>query len=134
VIKLSNAVILYQRLKLNLQPEGAEDFTKEVAEFKANIGSAQAAAQSANQNASSDRDAIQRVAKPLQEFQLMAEYGYALIVPPLDPQATPDCLGQCWHQSARNGPRRPNSSCDGRTRKDRNDLIARRMQLDSTRP
>src|ERR1039457_7119116 len=43
--KLANALALYQRLKLTLQPEGAEDFAKQLADFEKNLGPAEAAAQ-----------------------------------------------------------------------------------------
>ena len=32
-----------------------------------------------------DKEALRRIAEPLQEFQLMAKFGYPLTVPPLDP-------------------------------------------------
>ena len=86
VIKLANAVMLYQRLKLTLQPEGEEDFARELREFKQNFGPAQAAAQANSSGTNFDKDALERVAGPLREFQDMQKYGYPLIVPPLKPE------------------------------------------------
>jgi cytochrome c-type biogenesis protein CcsB len=80
--KLANAIILYQRLKVTLQPEGVEDFAQELADFQKNIGPAQVAAQASESGKPFDKDALQRIAGPLQVFQLMARFGYALTVPP----------------------------------------------------
>jgi cytochrome c-type biogenesis protein CcsB len=85
VSKLANALSLYQRLKVTLQPEGADDFAQELADFQKNLGPAQAAAQASESGKPFDRGALQRIAGPVQEFQLMARYGYPLIVPPLNP-------------------------------------------------
>ena len=88
--KLANALSLYQRLKVTIQPEGADDFAKEVADFRRKLAPAQAAAQASESGKSFDQEALRQIAEPLQQFQLMAKYGYALIVPPLDPEAGRD--------------------------------------------
>ncbi len=83
VAKLANALSLYQRLKVTLQPEGVDDFAQELADFQKNLGPAQVAAQASESGKPFDKEALQRIAGPLQEFQLMAKFGYPLIVPPL---------------------------------------------------
>jgi cytochrome c-type biogenesis protein CcsB len=85
LMKLYNAATVYQRLKVTLQPEGTEDFAKEVATFAKDLPAAQAAAKASEDKASVDKDAIQRIAQPLQDFQLMERFGYPLIAPPLTP-------------------------------------------------
>jgi cytochrome c-type biogenesis protein CcsB len=91
VVKLANAVMLYQRLKVTLQPEGADDFAKELADFTRDLAPAQAAAQKASENGGTfDRQALERLAQPLQDFQLMAKFGYPLVVPPLNAAASHD--------------------------------------------
>jgi cytochrome c-type biogenesis protein CcsB len=105
VLKLANAVTLYQRLKVTLQPEGADDFAKELENFQKDLGPAQAAAQASEKGGKFDQEALQRMAQPLQDFQLMAKYGYPLVVPPLDPAASRDSwqnAGTCLLQSVRN--------------------------------
>ncbi len=89
VSKLANALSLYQRLKVTLQPEGAEDFARQLAEFQKNLGPAHAAAEASESGKPFDRQALQRIAGPLQEFQLMARFGYPLTVPPLKPHESP---------------------------------------------
>src|ERR1039457_613687 len=81
--KLANALSLYQRLKLTLQPEGVEDFAQALADFRKNIGPAQLAAQASESGKPFDKEALQRIAGAVEEFQLMARFGYPLTVPPL---------------------------------------------------
>lgn len=81
VLKLANAVTLYQRLKNTLQPEGVDDFQAELAQYQKDLGPARAAAQAAA-DGTLDKEAVRKVAGPIQEFRAMAEMGYARIVPP----------------------------------------------------
>jgi cytochrome c-type biogenesis protein CcsB len=89
VSKLANALALYQRLKVTLQPDGADDFAQELADFQKNLGPAQAAAKASEGSKDFDKEALQRIAGPVQEFQLMARFGYPLVVPPLKPSDAP---------------------------------------------
>lgn len=90
LMKLYNAVTLYQRLKCTLQPEGADNWPQELAEFQKNIKAARAA-QNAGQNGENlDQDLLQKINKPYQEIEQMARFGYALIIPPADPEASRD--------------------------------------------
>lgn len=81
-VKLANALMLYQRLKVSLQPEGEDHFDVELAEFEKNLGAAKAAAQGEDSAKQVESEAVRKVARPLQQFQLMAQYAYPLIVPP----------------------------------------------------
>ena len=90
VEKLANAVSLYQRLKVTLQPEGADDFARQLADFQKNLGPAQVAAQASESGKEFDKEALRRIAEPLQEFQLMARFGYPLTVPPMNAGKAPD--------------------------------------------
>lgn len=104
VEKLANAVMLYQRLKLTLQPEGADNFAQELADFKANLGPAEAAAQASEKGKDFDRQSIEKMAQPLRDFQLMSELGYAMIIPPLSPSNTNQWQneGTCLLNSVKN--------------------------------
>jgi ABC-type transport system involved in cytochrome c biogenesis permease subunit len=87
VLKLANAVQLYQRLKYTLEPEEADNFAQDLAEFQSSLGPVQAAVQASEKGEPMDKEAIRKVAGPVRRFQMMAEMGYAMIVPPLDPRA-----------------------------------------------
>ncbi len=87
--KLANAVMLYQRLKVGLQPEGEDNFTQELADFQKNLGPAAIAAQASQSGKDFDKEVVRRAAETLEAFQFMAKYGYPLVVPPLQSAATP---------------------------------------------
>ncbi len=104
LMKLYNAVTLYQRLKYTLQPEGVDNWSQELVEFQRNIGPARVAARAGENGQSTDQEALQRIARPFKQMQEMAQFGYALIVPPLDPEASRDSwqnLGNALLESAR---------------------------------
>ncbi len=88
--KVANALALYRRLKLTLQPEDAEDFAQQLVDFQRNLGPAQAAAQASESGKEFDRAALQRISGTLQAIQMMARFGYPLTVPPLNPATAPD--------------------------------------------
>ncbi|MGO9200390.1 MAG: cytochrome c biogenesis protein [Limisphaerales bacterium] len=90
VLKLANAIQLYQRLKYTLEPQEADNFAKDLAEFQNNLASAQAAFQAADKGEAADKEALRKVTEPVRRFQAMAEAGYARIVPPLDELAASD--------------------------------------------
>jgi cytochrome c-type biogenesis protein CcsB len=90
VSKLANAVMLYQRLKVTLQPEGADDFGQEMAQFVKDLPAAREAAQGSESGKDFDRAALQRIAQPVQQLQQMAQYGYPLVVPPINPETGRD--------------------------------------------
>lgn len=85
VTKLANALMLYQRVKVSLQPEGADHFDAQLAEFEKDLGPAQKAAHASETSQSTDNEALKKLAGPLRQFQFMAQYGYPLLVPPLVP-------------------------------------------------
>ena len=90
VLKLANAVSIYQRLKVTLQPDDAQNFANELAQFQQNLPAAQAAAQAGERSKDFDKAAVQRVARPLEDFRTMATYGYPRIVPPPAPSGARD--------------------------------------------
>jgi cytochrome c-type biogenesis protein CcsB len=106
VLKLANALSLYRRLKVTLQPEGVDDFARELADFQNNLGPAQLAAQASESGKPFDKAALRRIAEPLQQFQLMARFDYPLIIPPLNPGQARDhwqTMGASLLESGRTG-------------------------------
>jgi len=90
LMKLYNAVTLYQRLKYTLQPEGVDNWSKELGEFQKNIAAARAAQLAGQKGENLDQELLQRINRPYQEVEQMARFGYALIIPPSDPEASRD--------------------------------------------
>ncbi len=90
VLKLSNAVMLYHRLKNSLQPEGSDDFAKELSDFQNAIGPGFAAARASQEGKEFDKEALDRLIQPLGQFEAMARFAYPLIVPPLKPEVARD--------------------------------------------
>ena len=82
-IKLANATVLYQRLKNSLRPESSEDFAKQLADFEAAIGPGVAAAHASEAGKEHDQEALDRLIKPMGDFNVVARVAYPLIVPPL---------------------------------------------------
>jgi len=106
VTKLANAVMLYQRLKVTLQPEGVDDFKQELDDFLKALPSAQMAAKASEGGKEFNREAIERIAQPLQDFEMMSKFAYPLVVPPLSPTASRDQwqnAGNSLLESARSG-------------------------------
>jgi cytochrome c-type biogenesis protein CcsB len=104
--KLANAVMLYQRLKVTLQPEGVHDFAQVLADFRKNLPAAGEAAQAKEDGKQFDQKALQRVAIIFGQLQQMAQYGYALVVPPLNPEARREAwqtAGASLLETARSG-------------------------------
>ena len=86
VVKLSNALSVYQQLKNCIQPQGETDFTKLIADYQqalpAGIAAfrAQQAGQPFNQ---ADLDNLSGLARV---FQQMADMANPLVLPPLNPE------------------------------------------------
>jgi len=97
VTKLANAVMLYQRLKVTLQPEGADDFAGELAQFRKDLVPAQAS----ESGKDFDKTALQRLALPLEDFKMMAQFGYPLVIPPLTARDQWQNAGAALLESAR---------------------------------
>jgi cytochrome c-type biogenesis protein CcsB len=76
-------MMLYQRLKVSLQPEGVHNFAAELAEYQKALPLARKLSQSDEEGSPADREAIKGLAGPVRSFQLMEQYAYPLIVPPV---------------------------------------------------
>ena len=82
IINLRNALVLYQRLKNSLQPEGVENFTREIEEF---VASAQAGARAAGEKEKGqpfDKAKLDQIATAIQRYDAIASSAYILPIPP----------------------------------------------------
>src|SRR6266850_2089670 len=66
LMKLYNAVTLYQRIKCTLQPEGEDNWSQQLADFQKNIAAARAVQQAGQNGENLDQELLQRINKPYQ--------------------------------------------------------------------
>ncbi len=86
VLKLANAVMLYQRLKNSIQPEGTTDFTRLITDYQTSLPAGLAAFRAQQAGGKADDAALQKVAGFAQQFNTVANVAYPLAVPPLAPE------------------------------------------------
>jgi ABC-type transport system involved in cytochrome c biogenesis permease subunit len=102
--KLYGAVLLYQRLKVTLRPPGTDDFAAELAEFQAVAPAGAAAARLQQMGRSYDTNAFETLVGFLARYNRASQFGYALCVPPVNPEHTRDDwknMGMVLMESAR---------------------------------
>jgi cytochrome c-type biogenesis protein CcsB len=85
VLKLANAVMLYQRLKNSIQPEATTDFVKLLADYKAAVPAGLAAIRDQQTGPKVDTEELKTLADILQQVEVVAKFAYPLVVPPLNP-------------------------------------------------
>lgn len=108
--KLYGAVILYQRLKLTLVPPGMDNFTNALAEFQAAAPAGLAAVRLQQMGRTHDTNAFNTFMGYLAVFNRAAQFGYALCVPPVEPQHNRDDwknMGTVLMETARGAPLPP---------------------------
>ena len=86
ILNLRNGLVLYQRLKNSLQPEGAQNFASELDSFAAGLPAAGKAARERETGKSFDKTKLDDTAGLIERYQKMAEMGYILAVPPASAQ------------------------------------------------
>ncbi len=99
ILNLRNALVLYQRLKNSVQPEGAEDFAAELQTFEQAVPEAARAARARETGASFDQVQLDRIAEVMQGYERLADMAYLLAVP--QPSGSGDwrSVGQAIMQS-----------------------------------
>jgi ABC-type transport system involved in cytochrome c biogenesis permease subunit len=106
VMKLQNAVVVYQRLKNSLCLEGTEDFANELARFRQLIrpGGASLGGEEGRQNR--DQPAPTNLVNYLERYAQLSSMAYPLVVPPRLPEVPRDYwmnMGASLMESARTG-------------------------------
>ena len=84
VLKLANALGLYQQLKNSIQPEGTEDFVKLLADYQAALPAGLAAARAQQAGHKTDTVALRKLAAITQQFESVAKDALPLVIPPAD--------------------------------------------------
>jgi cytochrome c-type biogenesis protein CcsB len=109
-VKLENALITYERLKNSLRPQNSEDFESELAEFQKSIAAGLTAFAAQREQKPFDEEALDRFAKPLDQYYVLSKYALPLIVPPLNPEKSRDAwvnAGTAILESVRGGDLHP---------------------------
>jgi ABC-type transport system involved in cytochrome c biogenesis permease subunit len=99
ILNLRNALVLYQRLKNSVQPEGAEDFGAELQAFEQAVPEAARAARAKETAASFDQAQLDRIAEVMQGYERLADMAYLLAVPPPSGSGDWRSVGQAIMQS-----------------------------------
>ena len=82
ILNLRNALILYQKLKNSIQPEGARNFIGELDAFLAAVPQGGKAALQREQGQPFDRTRLDAVAEEVRRFEDISSMAYILAVPP----------------------------------------------------
>ena len=90
LMKLHDAVILYQRLEVSLRPPRSDDFVAELADYKQAVGPGVAAVRASQAGQSFDQNAYDRILGLLAQYQAVARFAYVLSVPPSQPEVSRD--------------------------------------------
>jgi cytochrome c-type biogenesis protein CcsB len=90
VLKLANAVVLYQRIQGSIQPPGTTDFVKLVDDYQAALPAGIAASRAQQAGEKVDEEVLRRLARPVQIFDALASFAYPMVVPPLHPEQNRD--------------------------------------------
>jgi cytochrome c-type biogenesis protein CcsB len=90
VLKLANAVALYQRLKNSIEPEGTTNFVRLIADYQAALPAGIAAVRSQQAGQPADQEALAKISRLVKVFDDLANMAYPLAVPPLHPEKDRD--------------------------------------------
>ncbi len=82
IVNLRNALVLYQRLKNSVQPEGEQNFAAELNAFERNVPAAGKAASERLARENFDKGKLDDVATLIQRYEKVSEMAYILAVPP----------------------------------------------------
>jgi ABC-type transport system involved in cytochrome c biogenesis permease subunit len=103
ILNLRNALVLYQRLKNSVQPEGSDNFSAEMQVFERSIPDAARAARARETGAKFDQAQLDRVVDLMRRYEKSAELAYVLAVPPREESSDWRSIGQTLTQSIATG-------------------------------
>ena len=103
IFNLRNAMVLYQRLKNSVQPEGVEDFATELESFENLLPAAGRAARQRETGESFDQAQLDGVVQLIPRYQKLGEMAYVLAVPPPPTQGEWHSIGESLVQATEKG-------------------------------
>jgi ABC-type transport system involved in cytochrome c biogenesis permease subunit len=86
LMHLYNSMVLYNRLKNSLEPEGARNFSEELQVYVASIGPGRAALEASDQGKTANQEDLQRIVSFFKRYDEVAHLAYPMIIPPLPNQ------------------------------------------------
>jgi ABC-type transport system involved in cytochrome c biogenesis permease subunit len=87
LMHLYNSMVLYNRLKNSLEPEGARDFRQELQVYQDSIGPGRAALEQSQDGKQANEQDLQRIATFFKRYDEVSRFAYPLIIPPLPGQS-----------------------------------------------
>src|SRR5262249_17322753 len=90
VMKLHGRLVLYMGLKNTVQPQDAQDWSKELADYESAIGPGVAAYRARQAGKEYNQAALDRFMKYAQKFDAMRNFEPPLLVPPHHPEHSRD--------------------------------------------
>jgi len=106
VLKLANAISIYQRLKNSIEPEGTTNFVQLLADYQAALPAGVAALRAQQTGGEFDKADLQRFMRLGEQFEAAANKSYPRVVPPLHPAEDRDAwanVGASLLDSIRHG-------------------------------
>jgi ABC-type transport system involved in cytochrome c biogenesis permease subunit len=85
ILKLANAINIYQRLKNSIQPEGTTNFVQLLADYEAALPAGVRSMRAQQMGGDADQVALRQFMTLGQKFEAAANQSYPRAVPPLDP-------------------------------------------------
>ena len=107
ILNLRNALVLYQRLKNSIQPEGEQNFADELKQFASSVPGAAKAARERETGEKFDKAKLNDVAESIQRYQKLSEMAYMLAVPPISPNEQWRTVGDSLLRSVGSGELHP---------------------------
>ena len=82
LIHLVNSLVLYNRLKNSLEPEGARDFAQELQMYQASIAPGKLALEQSKEGKEANPEDLNRIAVSFERYSEVARFADPLIIPP----------------------------------------------------
>ncbi|HEX3719206.1 MAG TPA: cytochrome c biogenesis protein CcsA [Verrucomicrobiae bacterium] len=86
LMHLYNSLVLYNRLKNSLEPEGARDFQQELQVYKDSIVPGRLAVELSEKGKQANEEDLERIAAFFKRYDEVSRFAYPLIIPPLPGQ------------------------------------------------
>ena len=98
ILNLRNSLVLHQRLKNSIQPEGTQNFGTELQTFVNSVPGALKAARERESGENFDKTKLNDLAELIQRYEKLSEMAYMLAVPPMGApgSATPAATNRDW--------------------------------------